>query len=127
MSKKTKRFIEALHELEESRDAGPIAALFAKDADVSNPLVAHRQEGEEGALAFWRSYRDSFETIRSEFRNIVEEDGVAMLEWVSEGRAEGAAVRYGGVSVLEHGEDGIRSFRTYFDSRQVMQPQKAQP
>lgn len=125
MSKKTEEFIEALHRLEDGGDAGPIAALFAEDADVANPLVAHRQEGEEGALSFWRSYREAFETIRSEFRNIVEEDGVAMLEWVSEGRADGGAVRYGGVSVLEHGEDGIKAFRTYFDSRQVMPPQKA--
>lgn len=125
MSKKTKKFIEALHGLEESRDAGPIAALFAADADISNPLVEHRQEGEAGALSFWRSYREAFETIRSEFRNIVEEGGVAMLEWVSEGSADGSAVRYGGVSVLEHGEDGIKSFRTYFDSRQVLPSHKS--
>lgn len=123
MSKKTKKFIEALHGLEEGGDAGPIAALFEKDAEISNPLVA--QQGEDGALSFWRSYREAFETIRSEFRNIVEEDGVAMLEWVSEGRADGGPVRYGGVSVLEHGPDGIKTFRTYFDSRQVMPPQKA--
>ena len=124
MSDKTDQFIEALHKLEDSRDAEAIAALFAEDADVSNPLVEHRGEGEEGALSFWRSYREAFETIRSEFRNIVEQDGVAMLEWTSEGRADGGAVHYGGVSVLEHGENGIKAFRTYFDSRQVMPPQK---
>lgn len=122
MSKRTKEFIKALHQLEESRDAEPIAALFAEGADISNPLVAHRHEGEAGALSFWRGYREAFETIRSEFRTIVEDEGVAMLEWVSEGTAEGGAVRYGGVSVLEHGKDGIKAFRTYFDSRQVMPP-----
>jgi hypothetical protein len=122
VSEKTDKFIEALHTLEDAGDAEPIAALFAGGADVSNPLVKHPNEGEQGALTFWKSYRDAFDTIHSEFRNIVEEDGVAMLEWTSEGSANGGPVRYGGVSILEHGEDGIKAFRTYFDSRQVLPP-----
>ncbi len=120
MSEKTDKFIEALHTLEDGGDVGPIAALFAPDADVSNPLVKHDGEGNGGAEEFWSMYRKAFETIHSEFRNIVDDGGVAMLEWVSEGSANGEAVRYGGVSVLEHGDDGITVFRTYFDSRQVM-------
>lgn len=124
MSEKTDEFVEALRRLEESGEAESIAALFAEGADVSNPLVAHRGEGEGGALVFWQTYRKSFETIRSEFRNIVEADGVAMLEWTSEGRAEGGEVHYGGVSVLEHGDSGIKAFRTYFDTRQVMPPSR---
>lgn len=118
MSEQTDQFIEALRRLEENGDPEPIAALFASDAKVSNPLVEH--EGEGGAREFWAKYRAAFEAIRSEFRHVVEADGVAMLEWTSEGQAGGASVRYGGVSVLEHGESGIAAFRTYFDSRQVV-------
>lgn len=124
MSEKTDAFIEALRRLEEGGDARPIAELFADDADVSNPLVYHKGEGGQGALAFWTSYREAFASIRSEFRHVVEQDGVAMLEWTSEGQADGGAVRYGGVSVLEHGEAGIKAFRTYFDSRHVLPPAK---
>lgn len=124
MSDKTDAFIEALHRLEEGGDAQPIAGLFAGNADVSSPLVEHKGEGAQGALAFWTSYREAFASIRSEFRNIVEQGGVAMLEWTSEGEANGGAVRYGGVSVLEHGEGGITAFRTYFDSRHVLPPAK---
>ena len=112
-------FIEALHRLEESGDVEPIARLFANGADVSNPLVEHQREGEDGARAFWSTYRGSFDSIRSEFRNIVERHGVVMLEWISTGAVKGRDLRYGGVSVLEFGEGGITAFRSYFDPAKV--------
>ena len=120
MPNKADAFIAALHTLEDSRDTGPIAALFAPDADVSNPLVKHAAEGRQGAEAFWSGYRAAFETIHSEFRNIVENDDVSILEWVSEGTAKEGAVRYGGTSVIEHGTSGIIAFRAYFDPTQVL-------
>ncbi len=115
MEQRTQRFIDALGQLEASGDAGPIAALFADGADVSNPMVRHESEGKGGAHEFWTRYRASFETISSTFRNIVDGQDVALLEWTSEGRMKGGEVRYGGVSVLEFGEGGITAFRTYFD------------
>ena len=124
MPQKADNFIAALHTLEESRDVGPIAALFAPDATTSNPLVKHAGEGKQGTEAFWTSYRAAFETIRSEFRNIVEDDNVAILEWVSEGSSKEGPVKYGGVSVVEHGEGGITAFRAYFDPTQVLPPIK---
>ena len=115
MEQRTQRFIDALGQLEASRDAGPIAALCAEGADVSNPMVKHDSEGKGGAHAFWSRYRASFETISSSFKTIVDGQDVALLEWVSKGRMKGEEVRYGGVSVLEFGEGGITAFRTYFN------------
>ena len=115
MEERTQRFIDALGQLEASGDAGPIAALFAENADVSNPMVKHESEGRHGAHEFWTRYRASFETISSSFRNIVDGKDAALLEWTSEGSMKGEPIRYGGVSVLEFGEAGITAFRTYFD------------
>lgn len=120
MPGKAQTFIDALRRLEETGEVEPIAALFAPDATTSNPLVKHADEGQGGAAAFWTGYRKAFETIRSDFRNIVEDDKVAILEWVSEGTSKDGPVRYGGVSVVEHGEDGITAFRAYFDPAQVL-------
>lgn len=115
-----KRFIEALHKLEDDGDVEPIAGLHAPDADISNPLVQHRHQGVDGARDFWRTYRDSFQTIRSEFHNVVAEDEVAILEWTSTGSmTDGRPVSYRGVSVIEFGSGGIRAFRTYFDPRRL--------
>lgn len=119
MNDSTQAFIDALATLEASGDVDAIAALFTADADVANPLVEHTGEGKQGAQAFWQAYRAAFETIRSEFRHVVEDDNVAMLEWVSTGKAAGKDVRYGGVSVLERGEDGITAFRTYFNPASI--------
>lgn len=115
-----KRFINALYALELENDVEPIAGLHAPDADISNPLVQHQHKGVDGARDFWRTYRDSFQTIKSEFHNIVAEDEVAILEWTSTGSmADGRPVSYRGVSVIEFGPDGIKNFRTYFDPRKL--------
>ncbi len=119
MEQRTQHFIDALRQLETTSDAQPIAALFADDADLSNPMVKHDAEGKAGAHAFWTRYRASFETISSEFKNIVEQGDVALLEWVSEGTIRGKAIRYGGVTVLEFGQAGIAAFRSYFDTAQL--------
>lgn len=115
MADRAQSFIDALARLERDGDAGPIAALFAPGADVSNPMVDHKGEGEQGAEAFWTRYRAAFDTISSDFRHVVDTDEASFLEWVSTGTMEGNDVRYGGVSVLEYGDGGITAFRTYFD------------
>ena len=122
MPQKADTFIAALYRLEDDRDVGPIAALYAADADISNPLVKHAGEGKPGAEAFWTQYRAAFETIHSDFRNIVEDDKSAILEWVSSGESKEGPFRYGGTSVIEYGEGGITAFRAYFDPAQVLPP-----
>ncbi len=124
MPQKADTFIQALYKLENDRDVGPIAALYAPDATISNPLVKHAGEGEQGAEAFWTRYRAAFETIHSEFRNIVEDDKAAILEWISSGESKEGPFRYGGTSVIEYGEGGITAFRAYFDPAQVLPPVK---
>ncbi len=116
MTVDAKTFIDALHRLEGERDVNALAALFAPDAVVSNPLV--KTEGQQGAAAFWSAYRDSFDDIRSEFSTILERDGRIALEWRSTGSAKGRPFDYEGVSVLEVG-DTVTAFRTYFDSAKL--------
>lgn len=119
MRDKTQAFIDALGKLEKSGDADPIAGLFSDNADVSNPMVDHHHEGEQGAKSFWTSYRKAFDEIQSEFLHVVENGDMAMLEWRSTGSIDGKQVHYGGVSVLEHGANGIVAFRSYFNPASV--------
>ena len=116
-------FITALERLEQSGDAEPIAALFSKDARVSNPLMT--ETGPEGAAAFWRTYRSAFDTIASSFSSILERDGRICLEWTSSGEIEQQKVVYEGVSILEVGDEGITAFRTYFDPTRLSASRKA--
>lgn len=125
MPAKADTFIAALYKLEDDRDVGPIAALYAPDADISNPLIKHAGEGKQGAEAFWTQYRAAFQTIHSDFRNIVEDEKSAILEWVSSGESKEGPFRYGGTSVIEYGDDDqITAFRAYFDPAQVLPPVK---
>lgn len=112
------QFMDALRTLEESGDAEPIANLYAPDAVVANPLGEHRG-GPDAARKFWTTYRGTFDSIRSEFRETLEQDGVAMLEWTSTASIDGAEVVYGGVSVLTFGDGGITAFRSYFDPAKI--------
>ncbi len=114
------RFIESLRHLEESSEPEQIVQLFDAAAEISNPLVKHESGGPEAAERFWRSYRGSFKSIRSEFRNVLDKDGVSFLEWTSDGTTnKDRPFRYGGVSVIEHEAGFISAFRTYFDTAQL--------
>lgn len=114
------RFIEALHDVERSGDVEAMVALFDDEAIISNPLDPSPQYGREGARRFWRSYRDSFEEIRSDFSKVVSTDDTAMLEWTSEGtNAAGERVVYSGVSVVELRDGLVHRFRAYFDSHEL--------
>jgi rubrerythrin/ketosteroid isomerase-like protein len=114
----TQQFIEALRELEETSDLERMVSLFDDDAEVSNPMDAAPHRGREGARRFWRTYRDSFEEVHSDFSRIVESDDAAMLEWTSRGVLRGdRPIDYSGVSVLELRNGKVRRFRTYFDAR----------
>lgn len=114
---RAQRFIDALHRLEEQQDLDGMVSLFADGAEVSNPTDDSPHQGREGARHFWDTYRRSFREIHSEFRNVTESGDVAMLEWVSRGRAaDGSPIEYDGVSVVEYEDGRVRRFRAYFDA-----------
>lgn len=112
----TERFIDALHRLHAEADVGPMAALFADDAQLSKLGQVHEERGQDGARRFWRTYRDLFDDIEATFTHTIQDRNIAALEWTSTGTLhDGGSITYEGVSVLE-GEETITAFRTYYDS-----------
>lgn len=119
----TKRFIAALQAAEKSKDAGPLAELFATDAELQSIEKREVARGTDGARQFWGEYLSAFESIRSEFGLVVEGDGGAFLEWTSTGALPtGKPVEYRGVSVLELDGDKVKKFRTYYDTTPFVAP-----
>ncbi|HEX8363169.1 MAG TPA: nuclear transport factor 2 family protein [Longimicrobium sp.] len=117
---RAQRFADALQALEEGQDVEPLATLHGDDADISNPLVPHVHQGQQGARAFWSSYRGTFATIRSEFHHVEDAGDTSFLEWTSTGRStQGRDFSYRGVSVVEWNGDQVRAFRAYFDPRHL--------
>ena len=119
-------FIAHLHSVEEGDAAGidTIVAMFADDAELSNPLVQRnggQRKGRDEIARFWREYRGVFRDIHSEFIDVTASDHSAGLFWRSTGTdAGGKPLEYEGVSLLIFNEHGkIRQFKGYFDSRQV--------
>jgi ketosteroid isomerase-like protein len=120
------RFAAALRESEERKDPGPVAGLFAPDAELSNLAHPEPRRGADGARQFWQDYLDAFGTVRSEFSSVRQADGWAVLEWASEGTLPaGKPVRYRGVSILELDGDRVRRFRTYYDTAALVSPPAA--
>jgi hypothetical protein len=115
-----KEFIEALGRLEAERDVETIASLFAEDAQIDNVTSAEGNQGRGGAKDFWRAYRETFDTMKSTFRNQIVTEGRAALEWQTTGSAKnGHAINYEGVSILEIEGDKITRFYAYFDPRKL--------
>lgn len=113
----TERFIEALEALHDERDAEPLVALFAPDAELRRAGEPRPTGGGQSVADFWTAYRDVFAQVEATFGNTVTGEDVAFLEWVTEGSlTNGADFRYSGVSVLEAGEELLTGFRTYYDS-----------
>jgi steroid delta-isomerase-like uncharacterized protein len=112
------RFIDALATLEERGDHEEIVALFGDGCQVSNVQLEKPMEGSGGAERYWRQYRHTFKDVKSRFTRITEQDGSAVLEWITEGTLEtGRPIQYRGVSVLQLDGDRISDFMAYFDSR----------
>lgn len=113
-----KRFVEALAGLEAGRDLEAITALFADECEVGNVVSPEKFHGRDGARDFWGAkYRDTFGEVRSTFHNVFATGDRAALEWTTEGTgADGAPVRYDGVSILETDGERITRFRAYFDA-----------
>jgi ketosteroid isomerase-like protein len=115
-----KQFVAALGKLEAERDLEMIASLFAEDAEIDNVTSSNEKHGKQGAKEFWRVYRETFEEMRSSFRNQIVMDGRAALEWQTKGSGKnGHEVEYEGVSILEIEGDKIVRFFAYFDPRKL--------
>ena len=114
-------FITALRILERDRDAEPLAALYADDATCGNTATSRTFTGPEGAREFWAGYRDTFDTVESEFRIAVEDEDAIALEWVSTGAlADGEEVRYEGVTIVALAGDRVTRSTAYFDPRALL-------
>lgn len=77
--------------------------------------------GSDGAREFWEECRSLFDDVRSTYRVKLDDGGVAVLEWRTEGTASasGEAIAYDGVTMIEHAEGRITRLRAYFDSRHL--------
>ncbi len=123
------RFIEELHRIEDGDPAGidSMVELFADNAELSNPLIERQgssRKGHDQIEKFWREYRATFDTIRSDFFDVTASDHSAGLFWRSAGNsANGQPLEYEGVSLLVLDEAGkIARFKGFFDSRQITMP-----
>ena len=113
---RARRFIDALHHLEDSRNPDTLVGMFADGAELNNPTAETPLAGGGGAREFWQVYRDTFGEIHSDFHHVLEKDDAAMLEWTSRGSAaHGGTIEYDGVTVLEFDGDKVKRFRAYFD------------
>ena len=120
------RFIDHLHRLEEgdAACADRLAELFAEDAELSNPVIAHdggSRRGREQIADFWRRYADTFGEIHSEFFDVTASDKSAGLFWRSHGTSPcGEPLEYEGVSLLVLDDTGkIARFQGFFDTRDL--------
>lgn len=115
------RFVQALNELETTRNVKSIMALFAEDAVLFNPIMTEGLKGRQAIEQFWRQYRDRFDTVTSHFRRKLVCGNIAVLEWFTDARsaAGNAAVHYSGVSILEYDGQSISEFKAYFDTAKL--------
>lgn len=121
----TEKFVTALGELHRSREVEPLVALFAENATLNKAGIPHGEKGKDGARTFWEQYRDVFDDIDATFNHTVADDGLAYLEWTSQGTLrDGTDFTYDGVSVLESHDGEIGAFRTYYDTAAFLNADK---
>ena len=114
------RFKEALWKLEEDRDVEALVEIHAEDCSVGNVAVPKTFKGHDGLREFWTNYRNTFDEMKSEFRNVFADDtGHAALEWTTNATEAGKNVSYAGVSILEIEGDKVKRFMAYFDPRSL--------
>ena len=68
------RFVEALRKLEEDRDVQTLVEVHAENCEVGNVAVPRTFGGHEGLREFCTSYRNTFDEMKSEFRNVFADD-----------------------------------------------------
>ncbi len=109
-------FIDALRALEDGKDAEPLAALYAPDSALGNVHAPDGFHGPDGARRFWTEYRGTFQTLHSEFRNVIATDTRAALEWTTAGTSfDGKPFQYSGVTILETEGGQVTRSCAYFD------------
>ena len=114
------RFKEALWKLEGDRDVEALVEIHAEDCSVGNIAVPKTFDGHEGLREFWTNYRNTFDEMKSEFRNVfADEAGHAALEWTTNATEDDKNVSYAGVSILEIEGDKVQRFMAYFDPRSL--------
>lgn len=121
MSKElARRFVDALHALEEGGSEDALVDLFTERCEVANRSTTKVFRGKEGARQFWRDYAELFDKIHSEFKSIIASGDRIALEWRSTGvLRNGQKVDYEGVSVLYLDDDRIARFTAYFDPTEL--------
>jgi ketosteroid isomerase-like protein len=118
------RFMAALQQAEKGHDPGPLAEMFADDAELTNLARPEPARGRDGAREFWADYLKAFGEIRSEFGLVVADGPAAVMEWTSEGTLpNGKPITYRGVSVVETAGGKVAKFRTYYDTAAFVTPQ----
>lgn len=116
-SKTAEKFMQTLQEIEANKDVEPLVSLFTEDAQLNNLATPSTLQGKDGARQFWQKYLSVFQQIHSKFTNVVESNGSAVLEWISEGTlTSGEPLKYQGVSIIETVDGKVQRFRTYYDS-----------
>ena len=115
------QFKAAVLKAEQTRDAGPLAAMFAGDATLDSPAHESPVTGSDGALEFWQKYLDAFTAVTSTFGATHALGETAAMEWQSHGTLPtGKSVDYRGVSIVTFAGDKVRRFVTYYDSAQFV-------
>lgn len=113
-------FADALCAFEKEGDLERFIEHFAEDCEISNVASTRTFRGRDGARAFWREYRGTLSEVRSTFRNLIEAQDRAALEWQTEGKAAtGEHIRYEGTSVLEFEGEKVKRFYAYFDPHRL--------
>jgi ketosteroid isomerase-like protein len=121
---RAEKFRTALQQLEQTSDATDLLACFADEAELRRPELDHDSGGTPDAAQFWKTYRDQFSEVSSDFSRIVEAEDIAVLEWTSTAQlSAGHPVTYSGVSLLTFGDDDtITRFSTYYDTAAFVTP-----
>lgn len=110
-------FMRTLQQIEKTGEVEPLIALFSEDAELTNLAMLEPLKGKEGAREFWKKYLSVFDSIHSEFGNVIESDSSSVLEWTSKGRlSTSEEITYRGISILEFKNGQVQRFRTYYDS-----------
>jgi len=113
-------FIEALTELESTRDVEPLIALFSAGCEIGNAATAGKLYGTAGARLFWTNYRAAFKDVCSIFQNEIYSGSEAKLEWTTEGRSiNGQKIKYSGTSIFETEGGKVTRFHAYFDQKDL--------
>lgn len=116
-SETAEKFMQTLQQIEGNKNVEPLVSLFTEDAQLSNLATQSPLQGKDGARQFWQKYLSVFQQIHSKFTNVVESNGSAVLEWISEGTlTSGEPLKYQGVSIIETVDGKVQCFRTYYDS-----------